>query len=692
MSRVLIVDDNDGNREYLGILLRSRGYEVDLAADGLEALAKARRSPPTLVVSDLLMPGMDGYSLLRQWRNDPELCGIRFIVHTATYTEDEDAQLAREFGADDFIVKPMEPEQLMARIAAVEAAGAPMRAPPALAVQTYVLEHYSHILVRKLEERSAQLEKANRELRRDNDARRRAEHAARVSESRLRIIFDNEPECVKIVSTAGDLVEMNAAGLRLIEAEDFDAIRGMRIAQIVRPEDRDAFLDLHLSACAGQAGIARFRIVGLKGTERWLESHATPLRDNEGAIESVLSVTRDITDRLRAEASERRSHALLRAIADNVPVALFVKDVDLRYVYFNRRAQDFVRVPIAQVLGRRAEDVLPDDTADAAGHHDREVLAGNAAVSWEQTYPVGAESRHFLVTKAPFRDADGDTAGIITLAQDISDRKRIEVMLQESLHELAEHNRELQDFAFVASHDLQEPLRKIRIFADAILDREAASLSSGAVDRVGRIQRAAQRMQGLIDDLLSYSRVVAGGQPFAMVDLATVCREVVEDYGLDLRADAASVAVEPLPCIDADAMQMRQLFANLIGNALKFKRADTAPRITIGATTVEEAGRSLVRITFADNGIGFDPKYAERIFLPFQRLHRHDEHPGTGLGLSIVRRIVERHRGGIVARSAPGQGACFVIDLPLRQPLARPSGITPPSVPAGDAPAAGSAT
>ena len=99
-----------------------------------------------------------------------------------------------------------------------------------------------------------------------------------------------------------------------------------------------------------------------------------------------------------------------------------------------------------------------------------------------------------------------------------------------------------------------------------------------------------------------------------------------------------------------------------------------------------------MRITIADNGIGFDPKYAERIFLPFQRLHRHDEHPGTGLGLSIVRRIVERHRGGIVARSAPGQGACFVIDLPLRQPLARPSGITPPSVPAGDAPAAGSAT
>lgn len=101
-----------------------------------------------------------------------------------------------------------------------------------------------------------------------------------------------------------------------------------------------------------------------------------------------------------------------------------------------------MRVPIAQVLGRRAEDVLPDDTADAVGHHDREVLAGNAAVSWEQTYPVGAESRHFLVTKAPFRDADGDTAGIITLAQDISDRKRIEVMLQESLHELAEHNRD----------------------------------------------------------------------------------------------------------------------------------------------------------------------------------------------------------------------------------------------------------
>lgn len=197
MSRVLIVDDNDGNREYLGILLRSRGYEDDLAADGLEALAKARRSPPTLVVSDLLMPGMDGYSLLRQWRNDPELCGIRFIVHTATYTEDEDAQLARDLGADDFIGQadragPAAGADRRGRSSGCADAGAAIAGG---AID--VLEHYSHILVRKLEERSAQLEKANRELRRDNDARRRAEHAARVSESRLRTGFDNEPECVQ---------------------------------------------------------------------------------------------------------------------------------------------------------------------------------------------------------------------------------------------------------------------------------------------------------------------------------------------------------------------------------------------------------------------------------------------------------------------------------------------------------------
>ena len=690
MSRILVVDDNDGNREYLGILLRSRGHEVDFAADGVEALAKARRSLPDLVVSDLLMPGMDGYSLLRRWRADPDLRGIRFIVHTATYTEDEDAQLARDLGADDFIVKPVDPDQLLARIEAV--ASAPVKAslvPEGLS-QADVLEHYSRILVRKLEERSAQIEAVNRELRRDIDARRRAEHVARTSEARLRTIFDNEPECVKIVSVAGDLIEMNAAGLRLIEAECLDEVRGARVSQIVHPDDREVFVDLHLRACAGETGIARFRMVGLKGTERWLESHATPLRDSNGAIESVLSITRDITDRLRAETAERQSHALLRAIADNVPVALYVKDAELRYVYLNRHAQDLVHAPMSQIMGRRAGDLLSDATAAVAARHDRDVLAGGGPASWEQEFAVEGETRHYLVTKAPFRDADGATAGVITIAQDISERRRMELALQQSLQELAAHNRELQDFAFVASHDLQEPLRKIRLFADAILTREAAEpLPADVADRVGRMQRAAQRMQGLIDDLLAYSRVVSGGQPFAPVDLAAVCAEVVEDLDLDRGGPSAVVAVAALPSIEADRGQMRQLFTNLIGNALKFRRAGVPLRVDVTAEAVADVDPERVRIVVADNGIGFDPKYAERIFLPFQRLYGEDTYPGTGLGLSIVRRIVERHHGRVNAESAPGQGARFVVELPVRQP--QPAPLTPPSGRAGSAPAAGSA-
>jgi PAS domain S-box-containing protein len=689
MSRILVVDDHDGNREYLGILLRSRGHEVDFAADGMEALAKARRGRPDLVVSDLLMPGMDGYSLLRHWRADPDLRGIRFIVHTATYTEDEDAQLARDLGADDFILKPVDPDQLLARIDAVAAAPVRTAPIPEGLSQADVLEHYSRILVRKLEERSAQIEAVNRELRRDIDARRRAEHLARTSESRLRTIFDNEPECVKIVSVAGDLVEMNAAGLRLIEADSLDEVRGARISQIVHPDDREVFVDLHLRACAGQAGIARFRIIGLKGSERWMESHATPMRDSNGAIESVLSITRDITERLRAEAAERQSHALLRAIADNVPLALYVKDTELRYVYLNRHAQILVGTPMSQIMGRRAGDLLSGDVATAAAHHDRAVLAGEVAASWEQNFLVADETRHFLVTKAPFRDADGVTAGVITIAQDISERKRMELALQQSLQELAAHNRELQDFAFVASHDLQEPLRKIRLFADAILTRESQEpLPADVLDRVGRMQRSAQRMQGLIDDLLAYSRVVSGGQPFAWVDLAAVCAEVVEDLDLERGGPTAVVSVAGLPSIEADRGQMRQLFTNLIGNALKFQRADVPLRIDVAAEAMAGAEPARVRIVVADNGIGFDPKYAERIFLPFQRLSSDEAYPGTGLGLAIVRRIVERHHGRVDAESAPGQGARFVVELPLRQP--RPAPVMPPSGRAAGGPATGS--
>ena len=227
--------------------------------------------------------------------------------------------------------------------------------------------------------------------------------------------------------------------------------------------------------------------------------------------------------------------------------------------------------------------------------------------------------------------------------------------------ELERSNRELKDFASIASHDLQEPLRKIRAFGDRLANQQSSGLDDVGRDYLSRMTGAAERMQGLIDDLLAYSRVATRPRSVSDVSLDTVIREVLVDLEQRLADTGGSVqVVTPLPNIRADATQLRQLMQNLIGNALKYRRNEVAPEVVVSCTE-SAAGW---RIEVADNGIGFDQAHAERIFAPFQRLHGRTQYEGTGMGLAICWRIVERHGGTVTAYGQPGQGARFVVTLP----------------------------
>jgi signal transduction histidine kinase len=234
--------------------------------------------------------------------------------------------------------------------------------------------------------------------------------------------------------------------------------------------------------------------------------------------------------------------------------------------------------------------------------------------------------------------------------------------------DLKRSNRELQDFAFVASHDLQEPLRKIQAFGDRLKTKHGAALNEEARDYLARMQAAAQRMHTLINDLLTFSRVTSRALPFEPVDLGRVAHEVLSDLEVRAQQVQAQVEIAELPTVDADPLQMRQLFQNLIANALKFHRAGVPPVLRIAAAEAQgDDGAPAVQLSFEDNGIGFDLKYLDRIFTPFQRLHGRGEYEGTGIGLAVCRRIVERHGGSITARSQEGSGTVFLVVLPLRQ-------------------------
>jgi signal transduction histidine kinase len=235
--------------------------------------------------------------------------------------------------------------------------------------------------------------------------------------------------------------------------------------------------------------------------------------------------------------------------------------------------------------------------------------------------------------------------------------------LERRARELARSNAELEQFASIASHDLQEPLRKVRTFTQQLTVIEADRLSDRGRDYLARANAAAERMQKLIEDLLKFSRVATHGRPFAPVDLAEVTREVLDDLEAQVERSGARLHVGPLPTVSADALQMRQLIQNLISNAVKFRREGVTPEVWIDATTTDDR----VQMTVRDNGIGFEPQYSRRIFRVFERLHGRGEYPGTGIGLALCRRIVERHGGTILADSELGEGATFTVTLPLHQ-------------------------
>lgn len=274
-------------------------------------------------------------------------------------------------------------------------------------------------------------------------------------------------------------------------------------------------------------------------------------------------------------------------------------------------------------------------------------------------------------TIVPFMDASGRPAQYVAVRYEITERKLAEEKLNIYAKKLEVSNQELQDFASVAAHDLQEPLRKIQSFSDRLKARAKDELKEESLDYVDRIQNSAHRMQILINDLLTYSRVTTKAQPFSTLDLNQVIKQVVSDLEIRIEQTQGQVEWLNLPSIQADSTQMHQLFQNLIGNALKFKKPDASPIVKIESKILDPSplGRPgpACQIRIQDNGIGFDEKYLDRIFTIFQRLHGRNEYEGTGIGLAVCRKIIDRHGGFLTAQSSPGHGATFLVTLPIYQ-------------------------
>ena len=256
------------------------------------------------------------------------------------------------------------------------------------------------------------------------------------------------------------------------------------------------------------------------------------------------------------------------------------------------------------------------------------------------------------------------------LQQREQERQQAESAMREYATELERSNRELQDFANIASHDMQEPLRKILTFSELLRQRYDGTIDDQGREYLVRMEHSAERLHDLINEMLAYSRITTKAQPFEEVNLDEITKRVLNDLDLQIEETGAQIEVSALPSLEADPTQMYQLIQNLVSNALKFQPADNQPVIKISASQKPESlpeANGIISLSVSDNGIGFDEKYLDRIFQPFQRLHGSEKYDGTGMGLAICRKIIERHGGSITARSKAGQGSTFIVDLPVSQ-------------------------
>ncbi len=406
----------------------------------------------------------------------------------------------------------------------------------------------------------------------------------------------------------------------------------------------------------------------------------TRLQEQWLATKTLLA-TQEATIAIRTESLAAGKHALEEEIEARRQVESDLRQQMERYqTIINTAAEGYweldperrtvtVNEALCAMLGYAPEEMVGREPTEFTDWRNADIFRQQLAareITRHRAFNVVMQTRdgherHVRFHGTSLFDDDNRLLGSFAFVTDITELLQIRESAAAYALELERSNRELQDFAHIASHDLQEPLRTIVSFGDRLLLKYSSSLDEKGRDYLERMQKAAMRMQQLIEDLLNYSRVTRRNGALRPVDLNLVLAEVLEDLDQRIRENKAVVEIDPLPVISGDHSQIHSLFLNLIGNALKFQPPDTTPLVRVSGRQL--AGEQ-VEITVTDNGIGFDEKYLDRIFRPFQRLHGRDAYQGTGMGLAICKKIVERHHGEIIVHSAPGQGAVFKIILP----------------------------
>jgi len=506
----------------------------------------------------------------------------------------------------------------------------------------------------------------------DITGRKEAEEALRLERERFRAVVDSANEGILVYDKDLKVVDGNAAAERIIGLPLVEMIGRPGFTSLLpcvnedgsalRPEDRPTRRTIDTGQA--QTGL----ILGIRRDEvqtTWLSINTGFLRRaGESGHYGIVSTISDITAARTAEAALRESEERFRQTFEYAEDGIANVSLDGRFLLVNRRLCEMLERAEEELIGMSVKEVSHADDRDLTDRERLRLRSGDVrSVHFEKRY-LRRDGTPFWVdlTIGLVRNARGEPLYEIAVFNDITERKEAEAALNEAHEELKRSNAELEQFAYVASHDLQEPLRMVSSYTQLLQRRFRDKLDGDATEFMGYIVDGAARMKQLIEDLLAYSRVGTRGKEFRPVQVEGALRRAIANLRAAISESAASVSNDALPAVLGDDVQLAQLFQNLIGNALKFRSA-SVPRIHVSCAEKENEFEFAV----ADNGIGIEPQYFERIFMVFQRLHNKGEYPGTGIGLAICKKVVERHGGRIWVDSTPGGGSTFRFTLPKRR-------------------------
>lgn len=769
---VIIADDNADMRRHLAAILEDE-YNIVTATNGREALGKIEDVNPALILSDIMMPVMDGIEMLKEVKKDPATAMIPVVLLTARAGEESRIE-GYETGADDYLVKPFSAKELTARIRSQikitrtrdhirkQLHNVFMQSPMAISIlqgpefviemaNDYMLELWGKSLWQVLNKPLAEAlpEAVDQGFDKlltqvfetgishiDEECPFYHEKDGTTRQMYVKFIYkamyDEAGNVSGIIVVAHDVTQQVTARKAVEESEakfrqlirqapmGINIVKGL---ELIFEEANDKYLQYRGKTAKQLIGKPlAVAIPELKGTSieknilsvlktgksqthkelaaeivkegkselHYFNSIYQPLVEDD-KVTGVIMIVDEITDQVTARKLKEQNEKDLQLVLETMPHMAFRGDASGMFNYYNQKYYDYTGLTFEEAKNEGWQKVIHPDILDKMMHDWQQAIA--SGTEYGETFLIKRKDgmyRWHLSRVVALHDEQGNVTQWVGTMTDIHEQKifseKLEAMVNkrtQELHrsntllarknsELEQSNRELESFNYIASHDLQEPLRKIRTFINMLTDK---TRNDNFDTYLGKIDASAERMSQLINAVLSYSRLSASNEMFVPTDLDEILRQVISDFELVIEEKDAVIETEKLPAIEAVPLQINQLFSNLIGNSLKYSTEKPLIKISgniiqgydIPEFTGRDVGQQFIELCFADNGIGFEKQYSQQIFKLFQRLHGRTEYSGTGIGLSICKRIVEQHNGYIRAESVLGEGATFIILLPLKQ-------------------------